>query len=335
VEIEKNKSPGELISTLEKDPSRLVSSFVRILDSTDSAYKELYKKHRKLKAENRHLKNDRDMLVKSEKMASISQFSMGLAHEINNPISFIISNLNTLSGYIEIIKSLKIERGLLKEMSYKIDPSLSELPFSDENSEKLNSILADIPALINESLEGANRIKNIVRDLMFYKKRGKIETCYANLNDIIESCFKLALRRIEHKVLVERDYGSIPELKCYPHRLKQVFFNLIMNAADAIEKNGTITVKTEYKNNEVIVCFSDTGSGIKMKHLNKIFDPFFTTKEVGQGMGLGLSIVYSIIKQHNGEIDVESRSGGGTKFIIKIPVGKHDVDSVHQTLLEL
>jgi signal transduction histidine kinase len=334
--LESNKKINELIEKLSEDPNKLVSSFIRIINSTDNAYKKLDKKHKKLRAENKHLKSDKDNLVKLEKMASINQFSMGVAHEINNPISFIISNLNTLKNYQKILEGAKISIDKLKMSSNLSSIELKNLPFEGKDANQLKYILDDLPELINESLEGANRIKHIVKDLMSLKNTKEQLTQYANINDLIESCLKLTLRRIEHKVVINRSYGKIPEVKCYPNKLKQVFLNLILNAADAIEKRGTLTISTELIKNKILVVFADTGKGIKNMYLSKIFDPFFTTKEVGQGMGLGLSTAYSLIKLHNGEIEVEkNRDGKGTIFTILLPYGKHDIDSIHQKLLEV
>ena len=334
--IEENKKLNELIDKLNEDPKKLVSSFIRIINSTDNAYKKLDKKHKKLKAENQHLKSDKDNIVKSEKMASINQFSMGVAHEINNPISFIISNLNTLKNYQKILENSTVSLDRLKMNTSSSSISLKNLPFEGDDAAQIKYILEDLPELINESLEGANRIKHIVKDLMSLKNPNHQLTQYASINELIESCLTLTSRRIEHKVVIMRNYGKIPDVKCYPNKLKQVFLNLILNAADAIETTGSLSITTELNKNNISIIFSDTGKGIKESHMSKIFDPFFTTKEVGQGMGLGLSTAYSLIKLHNGEIEVEkNKTGKGTIFTISLPYGKNDLDSIHQKLLEI
>ena len=334
--IEKsNRNLQSLISTLNNDPEKLVSSFVRILSSTDSAYRKLNQKHKKLKSENRHLKNEKDDLVKSEKMASLSQFAMGVAHEINNPISFIISNLNTLKSYLETLSKVRIVIPDSGNTQTSNTVPAKDPQFSGEDSEQIKYILDDLPELVNESIEGANRIKHIVRELMLFKDPERTPARYANINEIIESCFKLTSRRLEHKVTIQRNYGKVPEIKCYPDRLKQLFLNLILNSADAIDRMGTITVKTSLRGDHILIRFSDTGHGIRTKHLSRIFDPFFTTKEVGQGMGLGLSTVYSVVRLHNGDIEVESGQGKGTAFSLNLPLGKNDFDSLHQKLLEV
>jgi len=257
-------------------------------------------------------------LVQSEKLASVGQLAAGVAHEINNPIGYINSNLTSLKNYIEDLLALvaifeKAESGLtdtgqlnqIEAFKKKID---------------LEFLKSDVLDLLDESHEGAGRVKKIVQDLKdFSHAGGDDDWQWANLHTCLDSTLNIVNNEIKYKASVVKKFGDIPQAWCLPHQLNQVFMNLLVNAAHAIENEGTITVSTGAESEHIWVEVSDTGKGIAPEHVNKIFDPFFTTKPVGKGTGLGLSVSYNIIKKHNGEIRLDSRIGEGTTFRIILP----------------
>ncbi|MFH1673521.1 MAG: ATP-binding protein, partial [Pseudomonadota bacterium] len=266
-------------------------------------------------------------ILQSEKMASIGQLAAGVAHEINNPIGFIKSNLGTLSGYVEDLASLihKYEElaEAISEASEGEKGALSEAIDRYKEEIDYEFVINDLEKLISESREGAERVKKIVADLKDFSHVDEPDLQYADVNKCIESTLNIVRNELKYKTTVTKDLGDVPEIYCYPNKLNQVFMNLLVNAAQAIEKSGEIRISTRLCNSDgpcVEIKISDTGSGIPQKNLSRIFDPFFTTKPVGKGTGLGLNMAYGIIEKHHGRIDVESEVGKGTTFTIVLPV---------------
>jgi signal transduction histidine kinase len=183
----------------------------------------------------------------------------------------------------------------------------------------IDYILADSSDLIRESHNGTERIKKIVSDLKNYAHPGEDKMKYADINKNLESTLNVVWNELKYKAEVIRDYQDIPLVECFPQQLNQVFGNILVNAAQAIEKNGRISIATRNEEENVVITITDNGEGIPDENLPRIFDPFFTTKEVGKGTGLGLNVAYNIIKKHNGRIEIKSRVGEGTAFIITIP----------------
>ncbi len=277
-----------------------------------------------LQKANREIKEAQSQLLQHEKMASIGQLAAGVAHEINNPIGFIYSNLSVLQDYIADLLSFFKEYKLLKKVvqTGQMKAVLSAISRLEkvEKEIDLDFIMDDFEKIVRESLDGAERVKIIVQDLKDFSHIDQAEVKYFNINQGLESTLNIVWNEIKYKAKVIKEYGEIPEIRCYPMQLNQVFMNLLVNAAQAIEKNGLIKIKTFAKKNRVYVQITDNGCGIPKKNLHRIFDPFFTTKEVGKGTGLGLSTAYNIIKKHNGEIRVESKEGKGTRFTIELPI---------------
>lgn len=257
-------------------------------------------------------------LVQSEKLSSIGQLAAGVAHEINNPIGYINSNLTSLKSYVEDLLALAA-------IYEKAEPTLADTEQlrqieAFKHKIDLEFLKTDVLDLLDESHEGASRVKKIVQDLKdFSHAGGDDDWQWADLHTGLESTLNIVNNEIKYKASVVKEFGDIPQAWCLPHQLNQVFMNLLVNAAHAIENEGTITVRTGEGNGHVWVEVSDTGKGIAPEHVNKIFDPFFTTKPVGKGTGLGLSVSYNIIKKHNGEIQLDSRVGEGTTFRIVLP----------------
>jgi signal transduction histidine kinase len=250
-----------------------------------------------------------NQLLQSEKMASIGQLAAGVAHEINNPIGFVNSNLGTLGNYIGDLLRLAEAAAACPEgkaVADKID---------------LDFLRGDIPALLAESKDGLNRVRKIVQDLKDFSRVGEVHWQSADLHQGLDSTLNIVNNEIKYKCSVTKQYGVLPPIYCLPSQLNQVFMNLLVNAAQAIEKHGEILIRTECVGTHAVrVSISDTGSGIPPEHLNRLFEPFFTTKPVGKGTGLGLSLAWGIIARHHGRIDVESKVGKGTTFTITLPI---------------
>lgn len=256
-------------------------------------------------------------LLQSEKMASIGQLAAGVAHEINNPVGYVMSNLGTLEHYVTVL--LKLVDDIYAITSRRDSDLAGELEKLREGTD-YDYLHEDILALVHESREGMERVKQIVLDLKEFSHVDQEEWQSADLNRGLQSTLNVVWNELKYKAEVVRDFGELPRLECLPGQLNQVFMNLLINAAQAIENRGTITIRTRFDGTHITISISDTGSGIPPEHLTRIFDPFFTTKAVGRGTGLGLSIAYGIVEKHGGRIEVESEPGSGTTFHILLPV---------------
>ena len=259
-------------------------------------------------------------LVQSEKLASLGQLAAGVAHEINNPIGFISSNLGTLDGYFQQLQEMLDAYGQAETL-IQAGEWAERLQQVRERIE-LDFLREDIPQLIKESKDGINRVGRIVRDLKdFSRVDANQEWQWINLQQGIESTLNIVANELKYKADVLKEYQVLPDIECLPSQINQVFMNLIVNASQAIgPERGTLTLRTGHAAQSVWIEVQDTGSGIAPQNLQKIFDPFFTTKPVGQGTGLGLSLSYGIIKKHRGEITVRSEVGVGTTFRVELPI---------------
>ena len=264
----------------------------------------------------RKLSDMQGQLLQSEKMASIGLLAAGVAHEINNPLAFISSNFGALErdakDILKLISAFEGVEGLL--------PGDARAPVAFMKQHiGLDDIRQDLDALFVESREGLQRVKHIVQNLKDFSRPGGTEKEMADLEQGLNSTLNVAWNEIKYKADVVKEYAGVPELYCLPSQINQVFLNLLINAAHAIEGKGTIVVRTGYDDKTVWVEIEDNGSGIAPAHLDHIFEPFFTTKPVGKGTGLGLSIVYGIVQGHQGTIDVKSEVGKGTVFRVALP----------------
>ena len=262
-------------------------------------------------------------LTQSEKLAALGQLAAGVAHEINNPIGYVNSNLGTLRQYFTICEKIIA--------SYENLLSSSNVPLTEEKDgpeqlkKKLNYafVKEDVYATLSESQEGVLRVKNIVDDLKnFSRSDNTNQFVRCDLHKAIQSTLNIVNNEVKYRADVELQFGDIPEVECLPSQLNQVFLNLIVNAAQAQPQGqrGKIIISTGVMQNKVWIEVSDNGAGIAKEHLNKIFEPFFTTKELGSGTGLGLSVSYGIIQRHDGSLTVSSEVGVGTTFRIEIPI---------------
>ncbi|MEK1836342.1 MAG: ATP-binding protein [Pseudomonas sp.] len=259
-------------------------------------------------------------LVQSEKLASLGQLAAGVAHEINNPIGFISSNLGALDGYF---KQLQEMLDAYREAENAIGSSevIEQLSQLRERVE-LDFLREDIPLLIKESKDGIGRVGRIVKDLKdFSRVDSNQEWQWANLQQGIESTLNIVANELKYKADVVKEFQQLPDIECLPSQINQVIMNLIVNASQAMgPERGTITLRTGLEGETVSIEVADTGIGIEPDNLQKIFDPFYTTKPVGQGTGLGLSLSYGIVKKHQGDISVRSEVGVGSTFRVELPV---------------
>jgi two-component system NtrC family sensor kinase len=327
IRIEREKT--ESLRILHENETAINRNLNRAKRELQEKNLELEKRTYELEGEKKRLKQAYEklnqmqaQLLQSEKLASLGQLSAGVAHELNNPISFVHSNLGTLGEYVNDIKSLlekysKIER-VLKDNRCGAE-FIREIKAQKEQM-GLDSIMEDFDKIISESKEGTERVKNIIQSLKDFSHRGKGELEMADINKGIESTLNIAWNELKYKASVKKKYGTLPEIECYPQQLNQVFMNLLVNAAQAIKNQGEIFVSTYQMGNNVVAEISDTGVGIPKENLKRIFEPFFTTKEVGKGTGLGLSVVYGIIHKHKGKIEVESEVNKGSTFRVILPI---------------
>ena len=254
------------------------------------------------------LQETQSQLLQSEKMAAIGQLAAGVAHEINNPIGFVNSNLGTLKNYTGQLLDLA-------ERSRKGKASEADFVAAD-----FDYLKTDIDDLLRESRDGLERVKKIVADLKDFSHVDESEWQEADLNAGIESTLNVVWNELKYKAEVVREFGDLPKVPCVAAQINQVVMNLLVNAAHAIEQRGTITVRTGCDATQVWIEVSDTGRGIAPAAMPRIFEPFYTTKPVGKGTGLGLSLSYDIVKKHGGRIDFSSEVGVGTTFRVSLPL---------------
>ena len=269
------------------------------------------------------LEDAHNQLLQSEKMASIGQLAAGVAHEINNPIGYVNSNLGALQKYVAQLLQLvaayeRNDAELAADSRQTIDALKREID--------LDYLRNDVGDLLTESLGGLQRVKRIVQDLKDFSHFSDSQMQWANIEEGLESTLNVVWNELKYKAEIVRDYGHLPEVECIPSQLNQVFMNLLVNATQAIDEHGVITIRTRQDGDNACLEISDTGSGIPQEIINRIFDPFFTTKPVGTGTGLGLSITHGIIRKHNGRIEVSSEMGKGTTFRIVLPIRQKNTD---------
>jgi two-component system, NtrC family, sensor kinase len=267
----------------------------------------------------RRLEATQNQLLQSEKLAAIGQLAAGVAHEINNPMGFIRSNLATLQGYAEnlldVVKAYQEVEPLLPA-----DAGIHDRIGQARRNADLPFLEEDMRNLIGESIDGADRVRRIVQDLKDFSRTGDADWQHVNLHACLESAVNMVWNEIKDNAELVRNYGDLPQVECIPSQLGQVFMNLLVNAAQSIRDQGRITVATRRRSDMVEIEIGDTGHGIPADVLPKVFDPFFTTKPVGKGTGLGLSVSYGIVRNHGGKIEVSSQPGLGSTFTITLPI---------------
>ena len=326
---EKLQSAAQLLQLLLYSNSRyLMASELHIQTQRDD-YEELQRRHAALEISQENYKNlaeSLDLRVKqqvktienaqiklyeNEKLASVGRLAAGVAHEINNPIGFIRSNLSSAQSYLGSFTKLND--------AFKADASISYLRqlWQEESLEFLQEDMSDI---LKESIDGVDRVSAIVKDLKSFSRVNDLAEEDANINEIIRQTCHVSAPQLKDKLQIILDLGDIPHIFCHPAELGQVFLNLILNAADATAEKGKIRFKTQVKESNLSIEIRDTGNGIAESDLPHIFEPFFTTKDVGQGIGLGLTVCLNIIKAHHGSLTIISKQEKGTLVTILLPI---------------
>lgn len=262
------------------------------------------------------LSNAHEQLLQSEKMASIGQLAAGIAHEINNPVGFVNSNMGSLKNYVGTLLGV-IER---YEQAAAPHPALAAQLAALRQQADLEFLKEDVTDLVRESMDGLKRVKDIVQALKDFSHVGETEWQVADLHHGLDSTLNIVSNEIKYKARVDKHYGTLPPVTCLASQLNQVFMNLLVNAAHALREQGVITLRTGAADGWVWIEVGDNGCGIAPENLHRIFEPFFTTKPVGSGTGLGLSLSYGIVNRHGGRIEVASVLGQGTRFTVHLPV---------------
>jgi PAS domain S-box-containing protein len=301
---------------IEEAKNKLKLSFEESLITSES----LLDQRQQLETTLSNLKIAQDKLIQSEKMASLGTLTAGIAHEINNPINFVYAGINSL------LNDFKDIEPVIMEIS-KIDPE------KDDLKEKLRGIqqlkkkhyfdesFQAIPHIIEDIKIGANRTTEIIKGLRSFSRTDKDKMDSLNIRKCIETTLLLMKNQYKNNIEIVTDLSNeVPEIHCYPGKIDQVFLNLLSNAIDSISEKGNIWITTKKQDDNILISIKDNGVGISNEALDKLYDPFFTTKPVGKGMGLGLSITYGIIKEHNGTIKVKSEPNKGSEFILTLPI---------------
>ncbi|MBE1299638.1 MAG: HAMP domain-containing protein [Alteromonadaceae bacterium] len=314
---------NKLIDNLELEFSQknqfemMLQDFNRDLEEkVQKRTSELEQKNSILEQTNDELHAAQKQLLHAEKMASVGQLAAGVAHEINNPVGYVLSNVKTLGDYVDTFKQVIVESQSLMQQSPQLNPHMKKLV----DEQNLDFITEDIDALMQESKQGLQRVQDIVMGLKSFSHADTDQLQKNDINDCLRSTLSMVHNELKYHCEVTTDFCQDGLVSCNAGKMSQVFTNLLVNAGQAIELEGKIKVKTMRDMDYVRIFIADNGSGIAPEHLKHLFDPFFTTKAEGEGTGLGLSISYGIVRDHGGDIEVKSEVGKGTCFIISLPV---------------
>lgn len=315
--LEVTRERAILLETVNRQNQELRSWQVELESRVVSQTREIQLKNEELTKAYARLQATKDMAIQQEKMAAIGQLAAGVAHEINNPIGFIASNLRTLSRYRDKLVAFMTQ--LQQVLTAADQPELDAQMAFFRQQFKLDYILEDIGQLVQESLAGTEHMGKIVSGLKSFSYADKDVLCATDLNECLDNTIQMVWNEIKYKAELHRNFGTLPTIQCNAQQLKQIFMNLLVNAAHSIDQRGEITITTRHQDGQILISFADTGCGIPPEHLSRIFEPFFTTKEIGKGTGLGLSIAFELIKKHGGDISVTSQIGSGTIFTLQLP----------------
>lgn len=280
---------------------------------------QLHARNAELEIANAKLKDAQEQAIQSEKLASIGQLAAGVAHEINNPIGYVNSNLGTLQGYVAKLLAAMDAYGIALNSAGDAASiaAAAEIPRRFD----IDFLTADLRQLVADSREGVDRVCKIVNDLKDFSRAGRGSSWVrADVNAGLESTLNIVSNQLKYKAQIVKTFADLPLIECLPSELNQVFLNILMNAGQAIADHGLITVSTGQSGDKVWIAIGDDGAGVPADVLPRIFDPFFTTKEIGSGSGLGLSISYGIIAKHHGTISVASAPGEGTLMRVELPI---------------
>lgn len=309
-------------STYFTEINDLIKSYNTMADVLQKLYSsleaEVSARTKELKAAYSELQSAQAMMVHSEKMKSLGELVAGIMHEINNPINFIYGNMTHLDNYSkDLVKIVDEYSDLDKELSEDLQKKYKAL----KEELDYDFIKSDIPDLIKSCKEGAERAKNIIQDLKSFSRFEESAISNINLEKEVDTCLTILYNKYKNRITIHKEFPeNMPSIEAYGGQLNQVFMNILDNAIGAIEGTGDIWIRALFTNNNARIEIEDNGCGMSEETKQKVFNPFFTTKPVGQGTGLGMSITYKVIKNHNGNIDIESKQGIGTKFIITLPL---------------
>lgn len=330
---EKEESQAQALSALEENARIIKEQNTTLERKVEERTTELVTANDDIKRTLTELKEAQLQLVEAEKMASLGQLTAGIAHEINNPINFVTSNVAPLRRDVDIlvdainsIESVGLSDISIDEKQQQIEDYKEEIDF--------DYLKMEIDNLLNGIHEGASRTADIVKGLKIFSRLDEDDIKKADINEGLVSTLIIANNLIGNNIQVIRNLGDIPMIECYPGKLNQVFLNIISNAVFAIQekfgddKGGILKITTACDNDHLFIKIEDNGTGMNEATKKKVFEPFFTTKNVGVGTGLGMSIVYNTIKKHNGHIDVISAEGVGTEFIIELQLVFKETESV-------
>lgn len=287
---------------------------------------EVQQRHDELQRTYERLAGAQKQLLQSEKMASIGQLAAGVAHEINNPIGYVHSNLGTLQECIGALFALiECHESVLESD----DPAAGRDEVRDKRERlDIDFIVGDLPKLLAESREGIERVTKIVQDLKDFSRSGVDQPMRpSDLHKGLESTLNIVWNDLKYKVRLDRHYGELPLVECHASEINQVLMSLLINAGQAIEHRGSIVITTGAEGGEAWISITDTGCGIAPESLPRIFEPFYTTKPIGRGTGLGLSIAYGIVTKHHGRIEVDSEPGKGSTFRVVLPLTQPQADA--------
>lgn len=284
---------------------------------------QLREEHQRQLTLDHQLQQAQQQLMQSEKMAAIGQLAAGVAHEINNPTGYVLSNLGTLQKYLEDVLTVLAAYEQC-EASLEVDTEHRRTIAALKQALDLDYIKRDVLELLRESREGMNRVRKIVQDLKEFSHADSGEWQWTDLRHSFESTLNVVWNELKYRAEVIKEFADVPPVFCIPSQINQVIMNLLTNAAQAIPEHGTITLRTGHAGGDVWFEVSDTGMGIPPEHLHRVFDPFFTTKPVGKGTGLGLSLSFGIVRKHGGRFEVHSEVGQGTTFRVWLPINGGD-----------
>jgi signal transduction histidine kinase len=315
---------------------------VELTDANEGLEQKVDERTQELSQALQELKESEAQLIQQEKMSSLGQMVSGVAHEINTPLGYVKGNLEIVASRMSDIANFedlcRSAVHILSSRGAKLMDIQTRLRQVYDLAMKVSEskVSEELTDLVTDGIYGVKQMAEIVVNLKNFSRLDRSAEVRYNLHEGIDSALVIARNTIKHKAEVKKSYGNIPDVLCSPSQFNQVILNLVTNAAQAMDQQGTITITTAKHDRErVRIEVADTGCGIPTEILPKIFDPFFTTKEIGQGTGLGLSIVHKIIESHGGEIKAESEVGKGTKFTILLPIKPDPVPTLSEELQTL
>ncbi len=309
------------LRALGRDFSAPYGLIVRDVSDESERRDESRVRNVELEAAYQQLEGAQGQIVQSEKLASIGQLAAGVAHEINNPIGYVNSNISTLEKYVT--RYLSVVQTAFDTIARTADPTaIAEMEDIKQRFD-LDFMANDVRQLIAESKSGIDRVCKIVRDLKDFSRRDhEANWTITDIHKCIESTLNIAWSELKYKAQIIKTFGVLPPIECVTSEINQVLLNLLLNAGQAMNKRGVITISTGCSDSSIWIAIGDDGDGMAPDVLPHIFEPFFTTKSAGEGTGLGLAISYGIVKKHHGDIQVTSTLGQGTLFRIELPINQ-------------